>query len=201
MNKDLKFELRRKFFHFLSLIYILIYIYISQYFSHRTALLTLTFIFIILLFIEFIKIKYNRKVPLFQKLYRKGEKDHLSGSIYLILGAIIAFAVFDFEIAVTALLMVVFGDIASCLVGLSIGKHWMKNIPHTSWEGVFAEFVVNIIIGFLFLKIFIIVLIMALVATFVETVLSSSDDNLAVPLLSGFAGQATLIFLRIFGLV
>jgi len=200
MNGDIKFELRRKIFHFLSLIYILIYIYINQYFSHRAALLTLMFIFIILLFIEFIKIKYNRKVPLFQKLYRKRENDHLSGSTYLILGAIIAFAVFDFEIAVTALLMVVFGDITSCLIGLTLGKHWIKNLSHVSWEGVIAEFFVNMIIGLLFLKIFWIVLIMASVATFIETVLSSSDDNLAVPLLSGFAGQAALIFFRILGI-
>jgi len=201
MDKKFAFEIKRKIFHAFSLFYILIYFFVNKYFSHKTALLSLTFCFILLLFIEFVKIKYRKKVPVFHPFYRKKEKNGLSGSIYLILAAIISFAVFDFEIAVVALLMIIFGDMAAALVGLGLGKHWMKNIPGVSWEGVTAEFIVNMIVGLLFLKYFIIVLIMALTATFIEAVLTSSDDNLAVPLLAGFAGQCTLMFLRLFGLI
>ncbi len=201
MNKKFSFEVKRKVLHVFSLGYILIYFYVNKYFSHRTALLSLTFIFILFLFIEFVKIRYRKKIPIFHPFYRKKERNGLSGSIYLILATIIVFAVFDFEIAVTALLMIIFGDMAAALVGLGFGKHWIKNIPGASWEGVIAEFIVNIIVGFLFLEYFIIILIMASVATFIETVLTSSDDNLAVPLLAGFAGQSTLMFLRIFGLI
>lgn len=199
MDGNIVFEIKRKIFHFFSLIYILIYFYITKYFSHRAALLTLTFILILLFFIEFIKIKYDRSVPLFQFLYRKRERNNLSGSIFLLLGVIIAFAVFDFEIAVVALLMMIFGDMAAALVGLGFGKHWIKNVPKASWEGVIAEFFVDMVIGLIFLKFFWVVLAMALTATFIETVLVSSDDNLAVPVLAGFAGKSTLILLRILG--
>ena len=200
MNKKLAFEIKRKILHAFSLLYILIYFFVNKYFSHRTALLSLTFIFILLLFIEFVKIKYKKQVPLFHPFYREKEKNGLSGSIYLIIATIIVFAVFEFNIAVTALLMIIFGDMTAALVGLGFGKHWIKNIPRASWEGVIAEFVVNIIVGLLFLEHFIVVLIMASTATFIETVLTSSDDNMAVPLLAGFAGQSTLMFLRIMGL-
>jgi dolichol kinase len=37
---------------------------------------------------------------------------------------------------------------------------------------------------------------MALTATFVETVLKPVDDNLAVPVVAGFAGQALMVILR-----
>ncbi len=201
MDKKFSFEIKRKIFHFFSISYIFIYYYISKYFSHRAALLCLVFILILLLFIEFVKIKYQKKVPLFHPLYREKEKNSLSGSIYLIIGVIIAFAIYDFEIAVVALLMMIFGDMAATLIGIRFGKHWLKYISGKSWEGIIAQFIVNMIVGFLFLKILIIVLAMAFVATLIGTILTSSDDNLAVPALAGFAGQATLIFLRISGLV
>lgn len=198
MNGKLSFEIKRKIVHAFSIIYIVIYYYVSQYFSHRAALLCLIFIFILLLFMEFIKIRYQMRIPIFQPIYREKEKYKISGSIYLILGTIIAFAVFDFEIAVTALLMMIFGDIASTIIGISLGKHWIRNIPGVSWEGIIAEFIVDIAIGFIFLKNPIVILAMAFTATFIEAVLNYSNDNLAVPILSGFAGQSALIFLKIF---
>ena len=118
----------------------------------------------------------------------------------MLLGVIIAFAVFDFEIAVVAILMMIFGDMTAAIVGLTFGKHWLKNIPKASWEGITAEFIVNLIIGIIFLPYFFVVLAMALTATFIETVLISSDDNLAVPVLAGFAGKASLVFFRIIGI-
>lgn len=201
MDKKLSFEIKRKIFHLFSLFYIIIYYYVARYFSHRAGLLCLMFILILLLFIEYIKIKYRKKVPIFHPLYRENERNSLSGSIYLTVGVIIAFAVFDFEIAVTAILMMIFGDIAAALIGIRFGKSWIKNLPKASWEGVIAEFLVNIIVGFIFLHNIIIILAMALTATFIGTIMTSSDDNLTVPTLAGFAGQSTLIFLRIFNLI
>lgn len=197
----MSFEIRRKIVHSFSILYIFIYFYVNKYFSHKTALLSLTLILILLLFIEFIKIKYQKKVPFFHPLYRESEKNGLSGSIYLIIGTIIAFAAFDFEIAVTALLMLIFGDMASALIGISFGKHWLENIPQKSWEGIIAEFIVDIAVGLIFLKYLPVVLVMAFTATLIETVLTSSDDNMAVPALAGFAGQSTLLFLRILGII
>jgi len=201
MDERLSFEIKRKIIHSFSVVYILIYYYVAKYFSHKTALLCLLFIFILLLFIEFVKIRYRKKIPLFEPIYREKEKYRISGSVYLVLGVIITFSVFDFEIAVVSLLMMIFGDMAATLVGMSLGKHWTRNIPGVAWEGIIAEFIVDVLVGFLFLKNAIAILAMALTATFIEAVLNSTDDNLAVPALSGFAGQSVLIFLKLFRLI
>jgi len=192
--EDLIFEIKRKLVHLSSVIYILIYYLVETYFSQKTALLTLVFILIFLSFMEFLKLKYNRQIPIFHLIYRDSEKNTLSGSIYLTIGVIIAFAIFDFNIAVTAILMMIVGDTASAIMG-KIGNHKIDGY-RASWEGVISEFLVDIAIGFIFLNNIPIIFIMALTATFVETVLKPVDDNLAVPIVAGFAGQALMIILK-----
>ena len=194
--ENLAFEVRRKLIHISSVIYILIYYFFDKFFSQKAALLTLTLILITLAFLEFVKVKYHHQIPFFHKIYRDNEKYTFSGSIYLIIGVIIAFGVFDFKIAVTAILMMIFGDTASALIG-RIGNHKIKNLK-SSWEGALAEFLVDIAVGFIFLNNLPIILVMALTATFIEIVLKPVDDNLAIPVVAGFAGQALAIILRIF---
>jgi phytol kinase len=194
MNNDLIFEIKRKLVHLSSAIYILVYYFIETYFSQRTALLTLIFILIIFSFLEFLKLKYHRQIPFFHHIYRDNEMNSLSGSIYLLIGVIIAFAIFDFNIAVTAILMMIIGDSASAIMG-KIGNHKLDGL-RASWEGVISEFVIDFALGFIFLNSILIIFIMALTATFVETTLKPVDDNLAIPVVSGFVGQALMIILR-----
>jgi dolichol kinase len=192
--EDLIFEIKRNLVHLSSVVYILIYYLVEKFFSQSTALLTLVFILILLSFLEFLKMRYNRQIPLFHHIYRDNERNTISGSIYLIIGVIIAFAIFDFNIAVTAILMMIFGDTASAIFG-KIGNHKIDGF-RASWEGIISEFLVDIAIGFIFLNNIPIIFIMALTATFVETVLKPVDDNLAVPVVAGFAGQALMVILR-----
>ncbi len=194
MDDHLIFEIKRKLVHLSSVIYILIYYFIETYFSQRTALLTLVFILVFLSFLEFLKMRYHNQIPFFHHLYRDNEKNNLSGSIYLILGVIIAFAIFDFDIAITAILMMIVGDTASALMG-RIGNHKIDGY-RASWEGVISEFLVDLAIGFIFLNNIPIIFIMSLTATFVETVLKPVDDNLAIPVVAGFAGQALMIIIK-----
>jgi len=201
MNKNkMLFEIKRKSVHLLSLMLIFIYYLVKQYFSHRTAILSLVAIFIALSFLEFIRIKLKKEIPLFKPLYRDWEKDKIPSSIYLILGVIIAFSAFEFEIAVAALLMMIFGDFSAALFGMGLGKHYIKSLHETSWEGIGIEFVVNLLVGLVLLNNFVVIIVMASIATFAESVLTSVDDNLSVPVLAGFAGQVTIMMLRILGL-
>ena len=194
--ENLAFEIRRKLIHLSSVAYILIYYFFEKIFSQKAALLTLVFLLICLSFLEFLKVKYNQKIPFFHKIYRDNERYTFSGSIYLIIGVIIAFGVFEFNIAVTAILMMIFGDTASALIG-RIGSHKIKRLG-ISWEGILAEFLVDIAVGFIFLNNLPVILVMALTATFIEVVLKPVDDNLAIPVVAGFAGQSLMIILRIF---
>jgi dolichol kinase len=192
---NLAFEIKRKLIHISSVVYILIYYFFEKFFSQKAALLTLSFILICFSFLEFLKMKYNYKIPFFHRFFRENEKDAFSGSIFLVIGVIIAFAIFEFNIAVTAILMMIFGDTASAIIG-RCGNHKIRHLG-VSWEGILSEFLVDLAVGFIFLNNIPIVLIMALTATFVEIALKPVDDNLAVPVVAGFAGQSLMIILRI----
>ncbi len=198
---DFKSELKRKAVHLLSISFLLGYIIFGAVWGERISLLVLVLLLILFLELEFIRIKKQRKIPFIGGLWRESEKEKIGGQVFFLIGAIIALAVFDFKIAVAALLMTTFGDMAAALFGMKYGAHWLKDIPNTAWEGIFAEFIVNLIIGFIFLPHLIIVLAMALTATFVETVFTHADDNLLIPVFAGFAGQIVLIILTNFGII
>jgi len=192
---DLIFELKRKLVHLASAVYIFIYYFAEKIFSQRTALFILAFILVGLAFLEFVKTRYHKKIPIFHHFYRENEAHTISGSIYLLIGVIISFSVFDFPIAVTAILMMIFGDTASALIGRQ-GNHKLKCL-NVSWEGIIAEFLVDVAVGFIFLDNIVIILAMAITATFVEIALKPVDDNLGIPVSAGFIGQALMILSRI----
>jgi phytol kinase len=195
MKDKLKFEFKRKFIHLFSLLYVLLYYVLYKNYNHQIALLSLVGVLIIFILMEYFRVIKKKKIPIFDIFWRKGEKNKLAGYIYFAIGAIIVFSVFDFNIAVAALLMTTFGDMAAAIFGISFGKHWVKSIPDTAWEGIIAEFLVDIIIGAIFISNWWIILAMALTATFVETVFTHVDDNLTIPVFSGFVAQ---ILLKIF---
>lgn len=189
MEKRFAFELRRKAVHVFSLLYILIYLFFREYWGHSIALLALTFVLIFFFGMEYFRVKKRKKIPLFHIFWREKEKNRLGGQVYFLLGAIIAFAVFDFRIAIAALLMTTFGDMAAALIGIPFGRHYLKKEKDRAWEGIIAQFVVDVVIGFLLLESWFVILGMALVATWVETKFAHVDDNLSIPVFAGFVGM------------
>ena len=194
MNPKLKFEIKRKFIHIFSLLYLAIYLYFQSQYNHKTGLVALTTILAFFLILEYFRVKRQKKIPIFHIFWRESEKNKLGGQVYFITGAIIAFALFDKNIAITALLMTTFGDMAAAIFGIAFGKHWIKGLKDRAWEGVIAQFVVDLIIAMLILNNLTISIVMALVATFVETVITKIDDNLSIPLFAGAAAQILKMF-------
>ncbi|MFA4960660.1 MAG: CTP--2,3-di-O-geranylgeranyl-sn-glycero-1-phosphate cytidyltransferase [Candidatus Pacearchaeota archaeon] len=135
------------------------------------------------------------KIPIFHFLWRKQEKNRLGGEVYFIIGIIITLSIFDFRIALAAVLMTTLGDMAAALFGIAFGKHYIKKTKKT-WEGTSAEFLVDLIIAFFLLDSWVIAVPMALMATIVETFLSHMDDNLTIPIFSGFVGQCLKLILK-----
>ena len=115
--------------------------------------------------------------------------------MFLLLGAIIVFAIFDTRIAVAAVLMTVFGDLSAAIIGQRFGKHWISK--DKAWEGVIAEFVVNLVIGYLILSNVIVILVLALAATLVETFVRRIDDNLTIPVAAGLVGELTRYVIKV----
>ena len=189
MKNKLIFELKRKSIHLLSLIFLIIYIILESLFAKKIALLSLTSILIIFLILDYYRIVKKKKIPILHIFWRKEEANKLGGNVYFLIGVILSFAFFDYYIALTALLMTTFGDAAAALVGISFGKHYLKKHKTKAWEGIIAQFLVDVIISLIILNNLITALGMSLAATFVETKFHHIDDNLSIPIFSGFVGE------------
>ena len=192
-NRVLRKEALRKFIHLLELPVLLGYTLLASFYGIKVAILALTALLIILLEIEYIRLEYKLKLPAVIDIMRRREKDNIAGSIFFVASTIICFAAFDYAIALMALLLTVFGDMAAAMIGIKFGR--TRIFHKKTLEGFMAGFIVNILIGYIIMpgewQIF---LPMALTASLVELWTGKLDDNLTVPLAAGFAGQM-LIFI------
>ena len=182
---SLKRELQRKAVHVTSVLIVIFYYFLPK----EAILLLLTLFLILFLVVEFIRLDLRLKLPFFHKLYRDKEVDRLSGGAFFLMGAIIAISVFYKEIAIAAILMTTIGDASAAIFGKRFGKTWIPKLKDRAVEGCTAEFVVDLLIGFVFLNSWLVILVMAGTATIVETVVNKIDDNLLIPLFSGFNAQ------------
>jgi phytol kinase len=182
---SLKKELQRKAVHATSVLIVILYYFLPK----EAILLLLTLFLILFLEVEFIRIDLRLKLPLFHKLYREKEEDRLSGNVFFLIGAIIAISVFSEKIAMAAILMTTIGDASAALFGKRFGKTWIPKLKDRAVEGCTVEFVVDLLIGFVFLDLWPVILVMAGTATIVETLVNKIDDNLLIPLFSGFNAQ------------
>ena len=109
-----------------------------------------------------------------------------------------------------AILMATFGDAAAAVFGKAYGKHFIPHLKNKAIEGVLAEFVVNIIIGYAYLFIFaqdltqtmnIVLISMATIATTTETTCGKLDDNLMIPIFAGITGEIMLFLIPLIYLI
>lgn len=188
MKTKLKKEILRKLFHLYQLPVIFGYIVLEYYFSKGIAIFALAIVLMLIIELESLRLEWKVQIPDPMGLLRKHEKSRVTGSLYMIMATIIVFSVFDFKIALVALLLTVFGDLASAIIGIRFGKHRLKN--GKSWEGLLGGFIVNLLVAGLFLYEYPMVAFgMAAVASFTEITTYKLDDNLTVPLFSAFSGH------------
>lgn len=186
-------EIGRKIIHMLILVVIFGYILLAKFFTKQIALIALTTLLIIFLVIEYLRLEFKIEVPFFNQFLRPNEEDKFCSVIYFLSATIICFAVFDFRIALAALLMTTFGDMTAAIVGQKYGKTFI--FRSKTLHGVIIELIVNLIVGFLILRNIYIIIAMAFVATFVETLIDELDDNLYIPIFSGMMGQLLSFFI------
>ena len=191
---EVVFEFVRKAVHLVSILIVLIY----EFFGKEAVLWVLVSFLVTMLFLDYFRLEHNMKIPFFYTMYRENEANRFGGHIFFSLGAITAIALCSKEIAYVAVLMTTFGDMAATLVGKFYGKRRVfyrifKN--DKSIEGSASEFVIDFLIGMLILGNPLVSLVMAFFATLAETAVSKIDDNLVVPILSGFFGQIVMILL------
>jgi len=174
-------ELKRKVFHFLSLIYALGY-----FFLDRTVILrVLSVLLVIEAVVEFGRFfapKLNSKlVGMFGGIHRGEELLKPSGIFWTLLGSLTTMGLFrDRTVVLCAMGYLIFGDAAAALVGVQFGRHKLRG---KSLEGSAAFFVVSLIVGGFFLDPLTAV-VAAVFVTFVEALPLPYNDNFWVPVLS-----------------
>ncbi len=195
-------EILRKLVHLNGIYLVLLY----EFFGQRFTLGVLTVALVVALEAEYFRIEWGRKIPLFDVLFRQKEEKALGGHVFLGIGAIIVISVFSKEVAQLAILMTVVGDAAAAIFGRAYGKHFIPGLKGKAIEGVFAEFVADVVVGIVYFVLFfggisgmwwVVLIVMALSATVTETLCSRMDDNLLVPVFCGFTGEMLVVLLGI----
>lgn len=165
------------------------YTLLLNYFSERIAILVITALLLILLEVEYFRLEHKpRLAAMFDGLWRKHERDNISGAVYLVISCIICFSAFEYWVAFLALFMTGFGDLFAAIFGKAFGKTLLYR--NKTFVGTFAGLMANLLVGFLILPDYAILFIpMAVTASFVEFTTNKLDDNLTVPVFAGFVGQ------------
>jgi dolichol kinase len=194
MRRHIFRELVRKAFHLSSVLILVGYTFFLNYFSPRIAMFAMTALFLILLEIEYIRLEHRPRITeAFDAFFRHHEKTRLSSAVFLVAACIISFATFDYWVAFLAVSMTVFGDLVCAIMGKLFGK--TKLYRNKSVVGTLSGLATNVIVGVLCLPdMFILFFPMAIVATFVEVFTRKMDDNLTIPLFSGFLGQVIVYY-------
>jgi len=189
-------EIGRKIIHITILIVLAAYFFIQSHMvdagytavlAKQIALLVLVAVLILFLVLEYFRLELEWRMPFFSQFIRPKEEHRMYGVIYFLSATIISLAVFEPKIALAALLMTTFGDMMAALVGKKYGHTLIYR--NKTWAGFLAEMGTNIIVGFLVLESIYVILGMAITATIVETLVDELDDNLIIPIFSGFIGQ------------
>lgn len=188
-------EIGRKIIHLLILLVLVVYAAIEAQAGKQIALLFLVGLLAFFLFLEYLRLELGWKMPFFSLFIRPKEHNRMYGVIFFLSAAIICLAVFDTAIALAALLMTTFGDMAAAIFGKKYGSTLIfKNKTIVGFSaGLITNVLVAIIIAFTTSLNIYIPLIMALTAAVIETLADELDDNLLVPVFAGLVGQILIL--------
>ena len=199
VDKGIKKELQRKAVHLSSL-----WVPSAIYFVPEVLLLPTLFIIlcgnIALEYANFKRYRWARKSfgALFFRLLREKETARnnfqFTGSVYVLVSAILCMCLFSKEIAVIAMTIMLISDSAAALIGRTFGK--TKIYKKKTLEGTLAFFISALIINLLFIPIcpFKFASIFACAAATAAEVYEDKigiDDNLSIPMV--FAAVLSLI--------
>jgi dolichol kinase len=186
-------ELRRKSVH-LSMIIIPVWVYFTPPSWGLLGLIIATFATVTTDLLRLSDRRLKRFfLSLFRSVIRRHEEEHLLGSTYFMIAALLSVIAFDKMIAISALTFLVLGDSAAAFVGKKYGKptYWGKSI-----QGSIACFVVCMAIGSVVLSNPWVALTGAITASVAEALPVPMDDNMRVPIVSGLAMQVVAQFLQ-----
>lgn len=181
-------ETLRKTIHLCSLVIPLSYRYLLDY-NRRLGFSILLVSLIISMVIEFNRFWQRSFHKTFHRIFglilRRHELKDFTGATYLIFASLFCVAFFEPRIAAASIAFLSIGDTFAALVGVNFGHRKFLN-SKKSFEGSLACFVSCLIFGMLWLGDPRLIVAGALSATLAELCTIPLDDNIKIPLFSGF---------------
>lgn len=188
---SLKNELKRKAIHLFSSVIPLSYFFLDR----KLLLYILGSIFITMVFIDILRFKtgfvreyYHRFLgDILRDHETKSDRFYFTGGTYIILAFLLCILIFEKNVAILSMLIIVFCDTAAAITGRLYGKN---HIGSKTIEGSIAFFITGLIIFILVLRpdninIFITGVISLLLTTVFELIPVKIDDNITIPLVFG----------------
>jgi dolichol kinase len=165
---------------------------VAYFFFDQIVLYILVGGLVFSIFVDFIRFYGGDKSKTFITRYlgimiRPHEKKDFTGATYILTSSIIAILIFDKPVAVTSIAFIVVGDTAGAIVGRIWGKVKYRS---KSLEGSVSFFIACTVVALIVPGIpFWVKIAGAFIATLTEAFTIKIDDNLTVPLISGFVMQ------------
>lgn len=185
----MEFEIKRKLFHLLSLVFPILYLFVSK----QAMAVILIIITSITLFLD-ISRHYNTKIKVlveifFYKLFRQEEKSGvfmLSGASYMALGFLLSCLFFSTGLTITSWLVLIISDCCAAVIGIKYGRPLANG---KSFEGLIAFFISAVFVSILtyyaigYSTSFLIIIIASAITSLIEFLSKEIkvNDNLAIP--------------------
>jgi dolichol kinase len=161
--------------------------WVLQQYGQQTLELALLVLLLVLIVCDVLVADYNIRLPIYAQLERPHEEACFHTATLAVLSGLLAFKLFVLPVAIVGISMFIFGDAAAALVGMRWGK---RELGKKSFAGAAAMFAVSAVIGWLMLGW--IGIVMAVVATLAECLVTRINDAVTIPLFAGVVGHALL---------
>ncbi len=186
LRRDKEGIIARKIIHYLSALIPTTYIFLE-----KSLIIKLLIVgSIIVVFSDILRMTSPKGKKLYFKLFgwmtKKQElKQEFTGASYLLIGSLITVLIFEKNIAILALIFLTIGDPTACLVGQFFGK--IKTFQKKTLEGTIGLITIGFLVSLLITKIPVFYKILAAItAGIVEMLPIKINDNITVPLTTGF---------------
>ena len=191
-------EIQRKITHFIGLVIPILYHYID---NKQLVVCILAFVTWLLLCFEILRYVFPDFSSLLLKfispILRSHEKQgKILGSTYFVASSLLSLVLFPQEIAVASITFLALGDLFAAIIGKKWGR--IKIFSGKSFEGSLACFIICFFVSILVIRIKPVVgFFGAIAATIFELVPIGIDDNLTMPLTSGFVMWAVVAWMSL----
>ena len=182
----IKKELERKLIHLSTSIIPIMYFFINA--DREQIIFLCVFISIGFLAVDLLRFlsgfAEKHFLRIFSKLLRTAEyKTDLTGATYLFIGLSISVILFPREVAIPAMLFLTIADPFAAVAGKTMG---LKRIFNKSLGGFIAFFMTASLISLVFTSLGLLGVVIAFLTAIVEIVPIKINDNLSIPIFSGY---------------